>query len=412
MQSSQDFYQVLGVDRAASQDEIKKAFRQKAKQYHPDMNKAPDAEVKFKALGEAYDVLGNADKRRMYDQYGHAAFQQQAQGGGGGYGGGYEQWDWMDNFGDLSDIFSAFFGADMGGRRGGQRGTRGGRRSKARRGDDLQTAVNLTFKEAIFGVEKTITIHHAVTCGDCNGSGASKESGGPVSCHHCGGTGQLQQTAQTMLGYFTQIVPCHHCHGTGELISDPCKTCHGSGQVEQEKELKLTIPPGVDHGLRLRMLNEGNAGVHGGPAGDLYVLLQVEADPLFTRDGDTLYSTVPVTYSQLALGATLQIEGLEGPISLEIPAGTPIGHQFRLKNQGIPKLRNNKQRGDHMVTVEVSVPKKLSGTHKKLLQALNQLQNHEAEVKPTPHIAELLGIQGAAQKDGLWDKVSQFFGEH
>lgn len=407
MPTTRDYYDILGVSKTATPDEIKKAFRRKAKELHPDMNKSPDAEAQFKELGEAYDVLSSAEKRQMYDNYGHAAFQQ---GGGAGAGGGnYASWDWASDFGDLSDIFSAFFGSDFMGGMGRRRGGAGGGRRRAFRGDDLQVGLKIGFLEAAFGAEKSIKVSHLIECRDCTGSGASKNSGGPQRCGYCGGTGQLQQTAQTMLGFFTQIVTCPHCQGSGELITDPCRSCSGQGRVREDKQLSLNIPAGVDNGLRLRMSGEGDAGINGGPSGDLYVLLEVESHATFNREGHDVYSTASIRYTQMALGDTITVQGLEGPIKLDIPAGTASGHRFRIKQGGVPRLQNPNQRGDHFVTVQVDVPKKLSSHARKLLKALRELEHQELGIVPE-HNGNLAPDED--DHSSFWDKIRQFFGEH
>jgi len=352
-----DYYEVLGVARTASADEVKRAFRKKAKECHPDTNSSPDAEAQFKELGEAYDVLSDANKRQIYDNYGHEGLKS----------GGYQpQYDFSDSFPDLGDIFSSFFGGGFGG--GGGR-----RRSGPQQGNDLRMDLALEFVEGVFGSKKEITFTHLESCDDCQGSGASPGSG-PSVCTTCGGQGQVRQTTQTIIGHFTQIMACPSCQGTGAIIVNPCKTCHGQGRHAVETKRSIVIPPGVDQGTRLRVAGEGDAGLKGGPPGDLYVVLQIKPHPEFKRDGYHIYSRQDVTYPIMALGGEVEVTTLEGTEKIKIPAGTKNGHVFTLKGAGVPHLNNNSRRGDHYVEVQVGIPTHLSGEEKKLLQKLHELQ--------------------------------------
>lgn len=354
--TKRDYYEVLGVSRDASPDEIKKSFRKKAKECHPDHNKSPDAEAMFKELGEAYDVLSDESKRRVYDSYGHDGLKT----------GGYQQsWDFADAFPDLGDIFASFFGQGFGG--GGRR--RGG----PQQGGDLRTELSLEFMDAAFGAKKEIDITHLDNCEGCQGSGAAPGSG-PTVCTTCGGQGQVRQTTQTIIGHFTQVVICPGCQGQGQVIVNPCNVCHGQGRTPSGKKLTLTIPPGVDHGTRLRVAGEGDAGLKGGPPGDLYVVLNIKPHPVFKRDGYHVYSPHEVTYGQLALGDDIEVPVLNGTERIRIPSGTQSGHIFTLKGLGIPHINNPARRGDHFVEVKISVPTHLSGEEKKLLQRLNEIQ--------------------------------------
>lgn len=360
MSTSRDYYEILGVDRNASAEEIKKAFRQKARTVHPDVNKEENAEAQFKELGEAYEVLSDEQKRQVYDTYGHAGLQ----------GGGYQpSWEFMDGFPDLSDLFAQFFGGGFA-PRGHQQGGRGG----AMRGADLQYDLDIEFMDAVVGCKKDIEVPQLCLCDTCNGSGASPESGGPVPCQTCMGQGQIRQTTQTIIGHFTQIGPCPRCYGSGAVIMDPCKACSGKGRRRKNKTLSITVPIGVDTGTRLRMSGEGDAGVMGGPPGDLYVMIHVKDHASFKRDGFDVHSTVSVTYSQLALGDEVDVQGIHTTERVKIPAGTPSGTVFTIKGKGIPVLNANHQRGNHYVYAVLEVPKHLSGEERKLVEKLAELE--------------------------------------
>jgi molecular chaperone DnaJ len=378
--TASDYYDVLGVPRTADATEIKKAFRKKAKELHPDTNKSADAEQRFKELGEAYSVLSDAQKRQIYDTYGAEGLS----GSAGGGAGGPNNWDFMSDFGDLNDIFSAFFGGG-GGRR---------QRNGPTRGDDLQTELKIEFMEAMFGVSKEVDIHHLVVCQPCNGTGAEANSG-PTNCPSCGGAGQMRQTAQTLFGQFTQVVACPRCNGQGQVIANPCTTCQGQGRTEQPKSISLKIPPGVDSGTRLRVNGEGDAGLKNGPSGDLYVFLRVEEHPNFKRDGYDLLCKVPVTYTQLALGDEIEIPLLKGRHKVKVGAGTPNGHVITLRNEGVPYIQNPNQRGDLHLQVDILVPQKLSADEKHALEKLRDVERGK------------LGAHKAASKDG--EQHSSFF---
>lgn len=370
--TKRDYYEVLGIVRTASADEIKKAFRKKAKQYHPDTNKSPDAEAMFKELGEAYDVLSDGNKRQVYDNYGHDGLKS----------GGYQpQWDFAEGFPDLGDIFASFFGGagGFGGGMGGQR-----RRGGPQQGSDLRLDLALEFTDAVFGTKKEISFTHLENCDTCDGSGASPGSG-PTVCTTCGGQGQVRQTAQTIIGHFTQIVTCPNCQGSGSIIVNPCRNCHGQGRTAVEAKRSIVIPPGVDQGTRLRVAGEGDAGVKGGPPGDLYVVLQIKPHPEFKRDGYHIFSVQEVPYSILALGGEVEVTTLNGSEQLKIPAGTQNGHIFPLKGVGVPHLNNNAKRGDHYVEVQVFIPTQLSGEEKKLLQKLGELQQDKMKKDKAKH---------------------------
>lgn len=354
-----DYYEVLGVAKGADAGAIKKAFRQKAKALHPDINPSPEAEAEFKELGEAYSVLSDPDKRQIYDTYGHEGLK-------GSGGGGPGDWGFVNDFQDLSDIFSAFFGGGFG---GGRQRRPGG----PMQGEDLRTVANLTFMEAVFGSPKDVEVTRLAACSPCGGTGAAAGSQ-PVACGTCGGQGQVRQTAQTLLGAFTQVVTCPACHGQGRVIQSPCPSCNGQARVQESKTLNITIPAGVDHGTRLRLGGEGNAGLFGGPPGDLYVVMQVESSTSFERDGVDVLCRLPVSYTQLVLGDSLEIPLLKGHDTLKIPAGTANGHVLTLRHQGVPYLNNPNHRGDLHVRLEVQIPKKLPAEERDLLEKLHQVE--------------------------------------
>lgn len=368
--SNRDYYEILGVSRHADAKEIKKAFRQKAKELHPDTSTDPNAEEHFKELGEAYSVISDPEKRKIYDTYGKDGLNGSS---GGGYGGGgyATNWDFMSDFGDISDIFSAFFG--------------GGKSSRqSARGEDRRTVIELSFMEAAFGCEKEIKVTRLDTCQTCHGSGAEPGTS-PEICQHCGGHGQVRQSAQTMFGNFTQIITCPVCHGAGKIIKHPCRTCHGQGVSQKEETVKLNIPAGVDTGTRLRIAGAGDAGPQGLPAGDLYVVVQVQDDEHFLRDGYDVLMKVPVYYTQLALGDTVKIPLLKGHYDLKIQAGTENGHIITLKQEGIPVLNQPHLRGNLLIRLDIQIPRKISKEEKHLLQQLHDLHTERRRTEDLKH---------------------------
>ena len=372
--SKRDYYEVLGVSRTASLDEIKKAYRKKAVQYHPDKNPGnKEAEEKFKEATDAYSVLSDKEGRAKYDQYGHAAFEQ-----GGGASGFHADFSGFEDI--FGDVFSTFFGGAA---------AAGGRRGKGRAGNDLRYDMEVTFEEAAFGCEKEVTIGRRTTCEACAGSGATAGSG-KDRCSQCDGHGQVR----IQQGFFTLARTCHACGGQGEVIKNPCGQCSGSGLKMKESRLKVKVPAGVDHGQRLKMRGEGEPGAGGGPNGDLYVQIMVKEHPVFERQESELICEVPITYASATLGAEIEVPSLEGKVKLKIPAGTASGKVFRLKNKGIPILGSNPQRrGDQHVRVYVHVPKKVSDQERELLE-------------------KLASIQGAAVDDtgkGFFEKVKDIF---
>lgn len=352
MADKRDYYEVLGVEKSASADEIKKAYRKLAKKYHPDLNPndKEGAEAKFKEATEAYEVLSDADKKQKYDQFGHAAFDQTA---GGGYGAG--------GFGDfdMGDIFSSFFGGGFG---GGQR-----RNPNApRKGRDLGYGVDLSFEEACFGAEREITINHLEKCDECGGTGAAKGSA-PVTCSACHGTGQVTTVQRTAFGNFQSTRPCDRCGGKGTTIKDPCSACGGNGNVRRGKKVRVKIPAGIDNGQQVYVRGEGDAGANGGANGDLILNIRVRGHKIFVRQGYDIYCDYPISFVQATLGAEVQVPTIDGKVSYTIPEGTQGGTVFRLKGKGVYKV-NSTQRGDQYVTIKVEIPKGLSENQKDILR--------------------------------------------
>ena len=351
MADKRDYYEVLGVSKTASEDEIKSAYRQMAKKYHPDLH--PDdkeAEAKFKEVNEAYAVLSDAEKRRQYDQFGHAAFDP-AQGGTGFSG------DFGDIFGGFGDIFSSFFGG----------GTSSRRSNGPVRGDDEIVRVTLTFEEAVNGCKKDVTFRRIQKCAECGGSGAAKGTE-PKTCGKCNGTGRVRVTQRTMLGMMQSERACETCGGRGTIIETPCKACRGQGQTPVTKTLEVSIPAGIDNGQRISLRGQGSDGLRGGPAGDLIINVSVKSHPIFERDGYDVYCEVPITFPEAALGATIDIPTLEGSEKYDIPEGTQTGTTFTLRGRGIKQVSGNR-RGDLHLTVVIEVPKNLTAEQKDKLRA-------------------------------------------
>ena len=353
--SKRDYYDVLGVSKTATADELKKAYRKLARQYHPDVNKDnPEAAEKFKECSEAYSVLSDETKRSQYDQFGHAAFENGGGPGAGGFSG-------FGGAGGMEDIFDMFFG-------GQGRGGFGTRRSKSgpQRGADLRLDLEITFEEAAFGVEKEVRLNREDTCEHCQGSGA--EPGSEIEvCPDCHGTGEIQFTQNTMFGQMVNVRPCSRCHGQGRITKNPCKACSGDGRIKKEKKLKVKIPAGVDTDSRLRVSGEGEAGLRGGGKGDLYVYLYVKPHKFFERDGTTVLCEIPINIVQATLGAEIKVPTLDGQVVMKVPEGTQPGKVLRLKGKGIASLRNG-VRGDQLVTIKVVVPSKLNDKQKDALK--------------------------------------------
>ena len=352
-----DYYQILGVSRDVDKDELKRAYRRLARKYHPDVNKEAGAEEKFKEINRAYEVLSEPETRSRYDRFGEAGV------GGAAGAPGYEYSD-MGGFADIFEtIFSGF---------GGGVGTAGGqsrRRNGPVRGDDLRLDLKLDFREAVFGGEKQIKIPHLESCNTCSGSGA-KPGTGAKTCGTCNGAGQVRRATRTPFGSFAQVSACTTCNGTGQVIEEKCGTCHGAGRLQETKKLKITIPPGVDNGTRLRVSGEGDAGMRNGTPGDLYVYLFVESDKEFTREGINIRSEITVSYLQAILGCTLEINTVDGKEKLTIPAGTQPNTVLTLENKGVPKLGNPVSRGNHLITVKINIPTKVNSEERDLLEKL------------------------------------------
>lgn len=365
--SKRDYYEVLGVDRNATETEIKKAYRKLARQYHPDVN--PDnkeAEAKFKEISEAYEVLSDPEKRSRYDRFGHAGTEAGGFGGGfGGFGGGPGP-----DFGGFGDIFDMFFGGGFGAARP-QRGPR--------KGADLQLGISISFEEAAFGVEKEVKIGRLESCPICRGTGAEPGTQ-PRTCPTCGGRGQVAESQSTPFGHFQTVRTCPRCQGEGKIIETPCKECRGSGTVRKNRTIKVTIPAGVDTGSRLRLSGEGEGGIRGGPPGDLFVQITVKPHKIFRRDGYDVTCEIPISFAQAALGAELEVPTLEGKTILRIPEGTQTGSSFRLKGKGIPSLRGF-GRGDQHVVVKIVTPTRLTERQKELLREFNEIEAKDGPVR-------------------------------
>ena len=372
-ENKRDYYEVLGVDRGADEATIKKAYRQLAKKYHPDMNPGDkEAEKKFKEASEAYAVLSDAEKRRQYDQFGHAAFEQ-----GGGGAGGFGGFDF--NGGDMGDIFGDIFGDLFGGGRS-RRANNG-----PMKGANVRTAVRITFEEAVFGCEKQLDLNLKDECTTCHGTGA-KPGTSPETCPKCGGKGQIVYTQQSLFGMVRNVQTCPDCNGSGKIVKEKCADCHGSGYITNRKKIAVTIPAGIDNGQSIRIREKGEPGVNGGPRGDLLVEVQVERHPIFQRHDMNIYSTAPVTFAQAALGGQIHITTVDGDMAYDIKPGTQTDTKIRLKGKGVPSLRNKNIRGDHYVTLVVQVPTKLNEEAKEYLrkydEAVNGKINDSKQEKP------------------------------
>lgn len=367
MNKTMDYYEILGVEKGASKDEIKRAFRQKARQYHPDVNKAPDAVEKFKEIGKAYETLSDDNKREIYDRYGEDGLSNA----------GFNPHSFNMGDIDLSDIFSSFFG---GGFSGGYDDP-----NAPQREDDLRLDIEIDFLEACFGLEKEIKVRHLEPCEHCNATGI--EPGAKESvCPTCHGRGRVQKSTQTILGSFTSVTTCPACHGTGKNPSAFCKTCHGTGNKEVEKKLTIKIPHGVEHGSKMRIAHEGNCGINGGAPGDLYVVIHVKDSKQFRRHGFDIYTELTISTPQAVLGDEIIIDTIHSEAALKIPAGTQNEDRLTLKGYGVPYLGSESQKGNHYITIKVEVPKKLSAKEESLYK-------------------ELFMISKQAKKDGLLDKV-------
>ena len=360
MSTKRDYYDVLGVDKSADATAIKKAYRKLAMKYHPDKNPGDkEAEEKFKEINEAYEVLSDETKRRNYDQFGHEGVNGQGFGGAGGFGG--------QGFGGFDDIFGDIFGDMFGG------GFSGGSRQRRRgpeRGADIKQRVNISFEEAAFGKKVQVKINRSEECDQCHGSGA-KPGTSKKTCPTCHGSGQVQSVQRTPFGNIASTRTCSTCNGEGEVIDSPCSKCHGKGSIRKTKTIEVDIPAGIDNGQMIKLGGQGELGTRGGPRGDLYIEVNVQSHPLFTRDGYDVYLEMPITFAQATLGDKIQVPTLDGKVEYEVPEGTQTGTVFRLREKGIPKLRSN-SRGDQYVKVIIDTPKKLNDEQKELLRKFDE----------------------------------------
>jgi molecular chaperone DnaJ len=355
---ARDYYEVLGVARDVDKEEIKRAYRRLARKFHPDVNKEEGAEERFKEINRAYEVLSEPEMRARYDRFGEA-------GVGSAAGPGFQD---LSDLGGFADIFESFFSGFSGGA-----GQTTRRRGGPTRGDDLRLDLKLDFREAVFGGEKEIRISHLETCTTCVGSGA-KPGTRPRTCTTCSGSGQVRRATRTPFGSFTQVSVCPTCNGTGQMIEDKCEVCGGSGQKQEAKKLKITVPAGVDNGTRLRVSSEGDAGQRSGPPGDLYVYLFVNDDPEFQRDGINILSEIQISYLQAILGARIEVNTVDGAVEVTIAPGTQPNTVLTLENRGVPRLGNPVSRGDHLITVTIEIPTKLTPEERELLEKLAKIR--------------------------------------
>jgi molecular chaperone DnaJ len=360
MAEKRDYYEVLGVSRGATDDELKKAYRKLARQYHPDVNKDDGAEEQFKEVNEAYEVLSDPDRRAAYDRFGHAASQMGGNGGDpfGGFG--------QSPFGD---IFETFFGGAATGRR----------RNGPQRGADLQGTIDITFLESMFGTEREMELTRQETCDSCHGT-KMKDGATPPRCTVCSGTGEVRRVQQTILGQFMTAQPCSSCRGEGVTITDPCPTCRGRGRVTRGRTINVTVPAGIDENQTLRYTGQGEASINGGPNGNLYVKVRIEPHEIFSRNGRTIQMTVGVNVAQAALGDSISVDTIDGPVVFNLPSGTQSGEKFRLKGHGVP---SGNDRGDQIVTVQVLIPHDLTSQQRDLFEQLADTMG--SEIQPQPH---------------------------
>lgn len=373
--SKRDYYEVLGVEKGASEDELKKAFRKKAKEFHPDLNKDnPEAEGKFKEVNEAYEVLSDPEKRSRYDQFGHAGVDPSAA-GGAGYGQGFGGFGGID----MEDIFGSIFGGGFGGGRA--------RQNRPEKGRTLQQNITVTFEEAAFGTEKTIRIIRMENCDECHGSGAKKGTQ-PETCPTCRGTGQVRMS----MGFMSTARTCDACRGTGKIIKEPCPACQGYGQVRRDRTINVKIPAGIADGQAISIRGEGDHGKRGGPAGDIILQISVKEHPIFTRRGDDVICHMPITFAEAALGAEMEVPTLDGKVRYTVPEGTQTGAVFRLREKGVPHI-NGRGRGDQLVYVQIEVPKNLTTAQKEILK----------------QFAEATGMKNYKSKQKFSDKIKNYF---
>lgn len=393
-ETKRDYYEVLGVDRNADDAALKKAYRALAKKYHPDMNPGDkEAEKKFKEASEAYAVLSDAEKRRQYDQFGHAAFE----GGAGGAGGGFGGFDF--NGADFGDIFGDIFGDLFG---GGRRGGRAG--NGPMQGANIRKGVRITFEEAVFGCEKELEVVIKDPCTTCNGTGA-KPGTSPETCPKCGGKGQVVYTSQSFFGTVQNVQTCPDCYGTGKIIKEKCSDCAGTGYVASKKTIQVSIPAGIDNGQSIRIRGKGEPGTNGGPRGDLLVEVTVSRHPVFGRQDMHIFSTAPISFAQAALGGDVRIKTVDGDVLYNVKPGTKTDTKVRLKGKGVPSLRNKQVRGDHYVTLVIQTPEKLSAEAKEALRKFDALTgntlNQDIDSEKTD--------KKKGKKKGFMDKLKESF---
>ena len=391
MAEKRDYYEVLGVDRGADDATLKKAYRKLAKKYHPDVNPGDaEAEKKFKEATEAYSVLSDPEKRKQYDQFGHAAFEGGAGGGYGGFGG----FDFSGQ--DMGDIFGDLFGDLFGGGASRRRANNG-----PMKGASLRAVIHISFQEAVFGCEKELEIKLKETCTTCNGTGA-KPGTQPETCPRCKGEGQVVYTQQSLFGMVRNVQTCPECNGTGKVIKDKCTSCHGSGYVTVPKKIQVSVPAGIDDGQSIRIRDKGEPGKNGGPRGDLLVEVQVARHPIFQRQDMNIFSTAPITYAQAALGGDVRINTVDGDIIYTVKPGTQTDTKIRLKGKGVPSLRNKNVRGDHYVTLVVQVPTDLSREAKEALRAFDAACGNRPAAETKGH---------EKKKKSFMDKLKETFEE-
>ena len=393
MADKRDYYEVLGVDKSADDATLKKAYRKLAKKYHPDVNPGDkEAEAKFKEATEAYTILSDPEKRKQYDQFGHAAFEN----GGGGSGGGFGGFDF--NGADMGDIFGDIFGDLFGGGSRSRRANNG-----PMKGANLRARVNITFEEAVFGCEKELEIVLKDECTTCHGTGA-KPGTSPVTCPKCHGEGQVVYTQQSMFGMVRNVQTCPDCHGSGKIIKDKCTSCRGTGYTSSRKKIQVSVPAGIDNGQSIRIREKGEPGTNGGPRGDLLVEVNVARHPIFQRQDMNIFSTAPLTYAQAALGGTVRINTVDGEVEYEVKPGTQTDTRIRLKGKGVPSLRNKNVRGDHYVTFVVQVPTNLNEEAKEALRKFDEACGNRPKSKDSDDFEK-----PEKKKKSFMDKLKETF---
>lgn len=399
-ETKKDYYEVLGVDKNADDAALKKAYRVLAKKYHPDMNPGDaQAEKKFKEASEAYAVLSDTDKRRQYDQFGHAAFD-----GGAGGAGGYGGFDF--NGGDFGDIFGDIFGDLFGGRRSSGRSS-----NSPMKGMNIRKGVRITFEEAVFGCEKELDVIIKDVCSTCSGSGA-KPGTSPETCPKCGGKGQVVYTSQSFFGTVQNVQTCPDCRGTGKIIKEKCPDCGGTGYVSNRKKIQVSIPAGIDNGQSVRIREKGEPGTNGGPRGDLLVEVTVSRHPIFGRTDMNIFSTAPITFAQATLGADVRIKTVDGEVIYTVKPGTKTDTKVRLRGKGVPSLRNAQVRGDHYVTLVIQTPDRLSAEAKEALRKFDELSGGSLKAEGTaPENEAKEDKNGKGKKKGFMGKIKESFEE-